>query len=148
MADVFISYKAEDRRRVQPLVQALQSDGLSVWWDEHIGTGDEWRQTIEQQLDSALCVIVIWSKSSIGPEGHFVRDEASRAQRRHVYVPGLIDAVEPPLGFGERQAASLRGWHGDRSAARYQGVLSAGFRVAGVKPDCPPPRLRANAPIH
>ena len=108
-ADVFISYKAEDRRRIQPLVQALQADGYSVWWDQHIGTGDEWRETIERQLDVAKCVIVAWSKHSVGPEGDFVRDEASRAQRRHLYVPILIDEVEPPLGFGERQAMSLRG---------------------------------------
>jgi serine/threonine-protein kinase len=132
MSDVFISYKAEDRRRVQPLVQALQADGYSVWWDEHIGTGDEWRQTIEHQLDSARCVVVIWSKGSVGPEGHFVRDEASRAQRRHVYVPVLIDAVDPPLGFGESQATSLKGWKGDRSDRRYEAVLAAVKRIAGT----------------
>ncbi len=131
MSDVFISYKAEDRRRIQPLVQALQADGYSVWWDEHIGTGDEWRQTIEHQLDGAKCVIVIWSKRSIGPEGHFVRDEASRAQRRHVYVPILIDPVDPPLGFGESQATSLRSWRGNRSDPGYQAVLSAVRRIAG-----------------
>ena len=130
-ADVFISYKAEDRRRIQPLVQALQADGYSVWWDQHIGTGDEWRETIERQLDVAKCVIVAWSKHSVGPEGDFVRDEASRAQRRHLYVPILIDEVEPPLGFGERQATSLRGWRGDRSDARYQAILSAVRRVSG-----------------
>jgi len=133
MADVFISYKAEDRRRLQPLVQALQADGYSVWWDEHIGTGDEWRQTIERELDQARCVIVIWSKGSIGPDGHFVRDEASRAQRRHVYVPVLIDAVEPPLGFGESQATSLKGWKGDRSNSRYDAVLAAVNRIAGPR---------------
>lgn len=131
MSDVFISYKAEDRRRIQPLVQALQADGYSVWWDQHIGTGDEWRQTIEQQLDVAKCVIVAWSKHSIGPEGHFVREEASRAQRRHVYVPILIDSVEPPLGFGERQATSLRGWRGSRSDARYRAILTAVRRMLG-----------------
>ena len=129
--DVFISYKAEDRRRIQPLVQALQADGYSVWWDQHIGTGDEWRQTIEQQLDAARCVIVAWSRRSIGPEGHFVRDEASRAQRRQVYVPIIIDSIEPPLGFGERQATSLRGWRGNRSDARYQSILAAVRRIAG-----------------
>jgi serine/threonine-protein kinase len=131
MSDVFISYKAEDRRRVQPLVQALQADGYSVWWDEHIGTGDEWRQTIERELDQARCVLVAWSKGSVGREGHFVRDEASRAQRRHVYVPVLIDAVDPPLGFGESQATSLKGWKGDRSDARYKAVLGAVQRIAG-----------------
>jgi serine/threonine-protein kinase len=131
MTDVFISYKAEDRRRVQPLVQALQADGYSVWWDEHIGTGDEWRQTIEKHLDGAKCVIVVWAKGSVGPDGHFVRDEASRAQRRHVYVPVIIDAVDPPLGFGESQATSLRGWKGDRSDPRYHAVLAAVRRIAG-----------------
>ena len=131
MADVFISYKAEDRRRIQPLVQALQADGYSVWWDEHIGTGDEWRQTIEKQLDTAKCVIVAWSKRSAGPDGRFVRDEASRAQRRGIYVPVLLDAVDPPLGFGESQAASLRGWHGNRSDSGYKAVASAVQRIAG-----------------
>ena len=144
MSDVFISYKAEDRRRIQPLVQALQADGYSVWWDEHIGTGDEWRQTIEKQLDGARCVVVVWSKGSVGPEGHFVRDEASRAQRRHVYVPVLIDAVEPPLGFGESQATSLKGWKGDRADTRYQAVISAVTRIAGAGStvEGPPSRLQ------
>ncbi len=131
MSDVFISYKAEDRRRVKPLVEALQSEELSVWWDEHIGAGDAWRETIEHQLDDARCVIVIWSKRSVGPDGKFVRDEASRAQRRSTYVPVLIDPVEPPLGFGESQATSLRGWHGDRSDPHYQALLSAVRRQVG-----------------
>ena len=129
--DVFISYKAEDRPRIQPLVQALEADGYSVWWDQHIGTGDQWRQTIERQLDVAKCVVVAWSKHSIGPEGDFVRDEASRARRRHVYVPILLDSVEPPLGFGESQATSLRGWRGDRSDTRYQALLTGVRRTVG-----------------
>ena len=138
MSDVFVSYKAEDRRRVQPLVQALQADGLSVWWDEHIGTGDAWRETIEKQLDLARCVLVVWSKRSVGPEGSFVRDEAARAQRRGVYVPVLIDAVDPPLGFGESQATSLRGWRGDIADGRFQAVVAAIRRVTGdVSPEPP-----------
>jgi len=141
MADVFISYKAEDRRRVQPLVQALQGDGFSVWWDEHIGAGDAWRETIERQLDEAKCVIVAWSKRSIGPEGAFVREEASRAQRRGVYIPVLIDAVEPPLGFGESQATSLRGWRGSLSDPHYDAVRSAVRRNVGEgTPAASPPQ--------
>ena len=147
MSDVFISYKAEDRRRVQPLVQALQADGYSVWWDEHIGTGDEWRQTIEQQLDSAKCVIVVWSKRSSGPEGHFVRDEASRAQRRHVYIPVLLDAVSPPLGFGESQATPLKGWQGNRSDPHYLAVVGAVQRITGVASAPPAPHSLRTPPI-
>ena len=131
MSDVFISYKAEDRRRIQPLVQALEADGYSVWWDQHIGTGDEWRQTIERQLEAAKCVIVVWSRRSVGPEGQFVRDEATRAQQRRVYVPVSIDNVRVPLGFGESQATSLRGWRGDRSSTSYQAIIAAVRRIAG-----------------
>lgn len=114
-ADVFISYKAEDRARLQPLVAALEAEGFTVWWDAHIGAGTNWRQDIQEHLDTAKCVIVAWSKRSVGPEGEFVRDEAMRAKRRHTYLPIRIDDVSPPLGFGEVQALSLKNWKGDRS---------------------------------
>lgn len=143
MSDVFVSYKAEDRARVRPLVRALEDKGYSVWWDEHIGAGDTWREAIEKQLDDALCVIVIWSKRSVGPEGKFVRDEASRAQRRGVYVPVLLDAVDPPLGFGESHATSLRGWRGDQSDRRYQAVLAAVQRHIGRGKKGPQPAPHA-----
>jgi TolB-like protein len=133
MADVFVSYKAEDRRRVKPLVDALAAEGFSVWWDEQIGGGAAWRQSIETELNAARCVIVVWSKRAIGPEGSFVQDEATRAQQRHVYVPVLIDKVHLPLGFGETQALPLTGWSGDRSDPRFEAVLEAVRRNAGTK---------------
>ena len=131
MSDVFVSYKAEDQRRVTPLVQALESEGYCVWWDEQIGGGAQWRQMIESELNAARCVIVVWSKRSAGPEGTFVQDEAARAQQRRVYVPVTIDKVPVPLGFGEMQALSLTGWKGDRTDPRYQSVLAAVRRLAG-----------------
>jgi serine/threonine-protein kinase len=131
MSDVFVSYKAEDRRRVKPLVEALQADGFSVWWDEQIGGGATWRHAIETELNAAKCVIVAWSKHSVGPEGTFVQDEATRAQQRHVYVPVTIDKIHLPLGFGETQALPLTGWHGNRSDPRYEAVLAAVRRNCG-----------------
>lgn len=118
-ADVFVSYKAEDRARVLPLVSALQSEGFVVWWDTQIAGGGHWREEIQGHLDAAKCVIVVWTKRSIGHDGNFVRDEASRAQRRGVYLPIRLDPVEPPLGFGEIQAISLKGWHGDGLDPRF-----------------------------
>jgi serine/threonine-protein kinase len=125
MTDVFVSYKAEDRRRVKPLVDALEADGFSVWWDAQIGGGASWRQAIEAELNAAQCVIVVWSKRSAGPEGEFVQDEATRAQQRHVYVPVIIDKVHLPLGFGETQALSLVGWRGSNEDRQFQAVLAA-----------------------
>ena len=134
MTDVFVSYKAEVRARVRPLVEALVADGLSVWWDAHIEGGSDWRQAIQEQLDTARCVIVVWSQRAVAPEGKFVRDEATRAERRGVYLPVRIDAVEPPLGFGETQALSLIGWRGKRDDPAYQALLAAARAVAEGKP--------------
>jgi serine/threonine-protein kinase len=131
MADVFVSYKAEDRRRIRPLVEALRAEGYSVWWDEQIGGGATWRHEIETELNAAKCVIVVWSNRSVGPDGTFVQDEATRAQQRHVYVPVLIDKVHLPLGFGETQALPLTGWHGSRSDPKYAAILSAVRRNVG-----------------
>ena len=39
MADVFISYASEDRNRVRPLAEALQSRGFNVWWDRSLPPG-------------------------------------------------------------------------------------------------------------
>jgi serine/threonine-protein kinase len=125
VADIFVSYKAEDRARVAPLVKALEAEGLRVWWDAQIGGGEDWRASIQQNLEAARVVIVVWSARSVAPEGRFVRDEASWAQRRGSYLPVKIDAVPPPLGFGEIQALPLTGWKGARSDARYQAVRAA-----------------------
>ena len=123
---------------MKPLVEALQSDGLSVWWDAQIEGGAGWRQAIQTELDSARCVLVAWTRRSVGPEGHFVHDEATRAQRRHAYLPVLLEAVEPPLGFGETQALPMAGWKGDRSDPRYRNVLEAvRAMVAGVPRGAP-----------
>jgi serine/threonine-protein kinase len=124
-ADIFVSYKAEDRTRLALLVEALEAEGFTVWWDAHIGGGKNWHEDIEENLASAKCVIVAWSKRSIGHEGHFVRDEARRAQRRGAYLPIRLDVTEPPLGFGEIQAISLKGWHGDRSDPRFVALADA-----------------------
>ena len=124
-ADVFVSYKAEDRRRVEPLVAALEAEGFSVWWDAHIGGGTHWREDIQDHLDAAKCVMVAWTKRSVGHDGDFVRDEATRARKRGTYLPVRLEAVEPPLGFGEVQALSLHGWKGDRTDPRFRAVADA-----------------------
>jgi TolB-like protein/Flp pilus assembly protein TadD len=119
-SDVFISYKAEDRKRLTPLVKALEDEGFDVWWDQHIGGGTNWREEIETHLDAAKVVIVVWSKKTVGPEGRFVRDEAGQAQEAGHYLPITVDNVRPPLGFREVQALDLSSWKGNRADPRFQ----------------------------
>jgi serine/threonine-protein kinase len=143
--DVFLSYKAEDRPRLTPLVDALEAEGFAVWWDAHIGVGTNWQKDIEQHLEAAKCVIVAWTKRSVGDDGDFVRDEARRAQRRNVYIPICLDGVEPPLGFGEIQALSLKGWKGDRPNAQFQAVVDA-VRRHVLREDIPHRHMHISQP--
>lgn len=112
MADIFVSYKTEDRARVAPLVAALRASGLDVWWDQDIPVGGGWRDTIAAELDAAALCIVAWSEGSVAPGGRFVREEAERAAARSAYLGVLIDPVMPPFGFAEWQSADLSHWDG------------------------------------
>ena len=125
MSDVFISYKREDELRVFRLVQALQKQGLPLWWDRGLPGGEQWRVNIEAALTQAQCAVVIWTRASVGPEGAFVKDEAGRAARRNILVPVLLDKVDPPLGFGELQAVDLTRWRGSTRDPFFQDLVAA-----------------------
>lgn len=156
MADVFISYKHEDRSRAQPLVDALIAEGIDVWWDVGIGGGARWRQTIVERLTSAKCVVVLWSELSVGPEGEFVHDEAAHAKARGVYLPVTLDQVAPPLGFGQVQCIPLTEWNGERQHAQFTAMVSVVKALlrgehpshgAAVIPSAPKPRRRGRPTI-
>jgi len=110
MSHVLVSYKREDELRVSRLIRALQQHGLVIWWDQGLPGAEEWRKNITDALEQAGCVVVVWTERSVGPDGGFVRDEASRALARRVLVPVRLDKVDPPLGFGELQAIDLSHW--------------------------------------
>jgi hypothetical protein len=112
MSDVFLSYKREDLARVRRIYDALTRAHISVWWDREIDGGELWRARITRELASARCVVVVWSRQSVGDTGTFVREEASHGLGKGILLPVRIEPVDPPLGFGECQALDLSGWRG------------------------------------
>ena len=144
-ADVFISYKREDEAIVARLVSGLEADGLSVWWDRDIEGASSWRDAIHQSLTSAACVIVVWSEASVSGAGEFVQDEAAVAKSRGTLLPVRVDKVDPPLGFGQRQALDLIDWRGNQRDPRFLDVLSAVRAMITGRPIPQPraPRTRA-----
>lgn len=141
MTDVFLSYKRDDEARAGRLVQALQAQGLEVWWDRGLQAGGSWRAQIEAELAAARCVVVLWTRHSVGPEGGFVKDEATRGLRRRALVQVLLDRVELPVGFGEEQAIDLIGWgEGLRRSARDPFVLDLAAAIRAKLDGQPPPK--------
>lgn len=65
--DVFISHASEDKDEVvRPLAYALQSEGLTVWYDEfEMRIGDSLRRKIDKGLANSQFGIVVLSKDFI-----------------------------------------------------------------------------------
>jgi hypothetical protein len=121
VADVFISYAEGDRARAEQLADALTDSGLFVWWDRQTLRGPGFAEKIEQELQTARCVVVLWSRTAIATQ--WVQIEARRPAERGVLLPILIDDVRPPIEFRQIATRSLIGWNGDTAAAEFRRVL-------------------------
>jgi hypothetical protein len=115
---IFLSYNERDRERAANVVRLLEGRGWSVWWDRRIPAGRTWPDVLADALARMDCMVVLWSRNSI--DSNWVYEEASEGQRRRKLVPVALDAVLPPVGFRQIQAADLSKWNGspDDPAAR------------------------------
>jgi putative lipoic acid-binding regulatory protein len=145
VTDIFLSYAKEDRERARNLATALEAAGWSVWWDRNIQVGQAFDQAIENALDSAKCVVVLWSKHSISSE--WVKNEAASAADSGKLVPALIDDVRLPLEFRRKQTANLIGWEQEPSHPGFQalcgGIAAAAGSPQAARPSDVSPRQQA-----
>ncbi len=148
MARVFLSYDHEDVALAKPLVAALERAGHTVWYDRHIHGGAQYSSKIEQALDAADAVVVLWSPRSV--ESAWVRDEAAEGRNRGKLVPLSIAGIAPPMGFRQFQTIELGDWKGRGKVPHLAELLEAveSQAAAGDPTDGRPanPPLEASAP--
>lgn len=140
MADVFLSYKREDKGRAKVIAAGIEAHGFSVFYDAEIDVGQAWNQRIVQEIAQARCVAVLWSEhsSDIGV-GEWVHNEAREGKKRDILAPALIGDCEIPLEFSAVQAADLRAWRGDPADQQWRNFIE---RI-GVCVQRAPKNLRA-----
>ena len=96
---IFVSYAREDREFADRVVNEIEEQlGLEVWTDRRLQAGSEFNLDIQQALERALVVIVLWSRDSV--RSIYVVDEATHARNARKLLPVRIDDISPPLGFG------------------------------------------------
>jgi hypothetical protein len=139
MPDIFVSYKSDDRERVEPLVDALRRSGLSVWWDRDIPPSAPWEASITEALNNASCVIVCWTEQSVHPKfGAKVQVESREAADGGKLLQVLLEKVQAPLFFRQAQALDLSNWRGNQDFGPYQQLVQAARDVvAGREPSLP-----------
>jgi TIR domain/MacB-like periplasmic core domain len=117
MADVFLSYAHADRQKAQELAKTLAASGWTVFWDRAIHAGPRFRDVIARELESAKCVVVLWSRASV--QSDWVIDEAEEARIGGRLVPAVLEAAKPPHGFRGLQTANLVSWTSGTADAEF-----------------------------
>ncbi|MCP4545276.1 MAG: toll/interleukin-1 receptor domain-containing protein [bacterium] len=114
-AKVFLSHTHYDKPIVEKVKRALESVGISTWYDnEQVRLGDLLSDTIQQGIDESLFVAVFISKRAL--ESNWVRREIVAAQKdvermKKKYIPIMLDDVEDghlPLYLRDRVWADLK----------------------------------------
>ena len=111
MADIFLSYNREDAAVAKHYADAFAAEGLSVWWDTALRSGEAYDEVTEAALRGAKAVVVLWSPRSV--VSRWVRAEATIADRCKTLVPVMIEPCERPIMFELTQTAELSHWDGD-----------------------------------
>jgi hypothetical protein len=120
---LFIAYAREDLSLVETLVKDLRTSGIRVVWDQDFRAGENFRRRIDELIERAAAVLVVWSWASIGSE--FVVDEAATAKHFDklvaVRLPELPE-LALPLGFRGRHSVSVLDGDGIRKALANLGL--------------------------
>ncbi|MEO7277020.1 MAG: TIR domain-containing protein [Sphingomicrobium sp.] len=127
---VFLSYDRDDERTARMLVDALEREGLSIWWDGLIDAGVAYADRIQEALSQADVVVVLWSESSA--RSHWVRDEAAFGRDHNCLVPVSIDGAKPPLGFRQIQSIALDNWQGAADSGQVEQLCRSIRALAGT----------------
>lgn len=141
MADVFISYKREDRPRVEALNALLIDLELSVWFDAGIEVGAAWEARIMEEAEAAAAMIVCWTFAATASP--WVHREAEIGLRRGVLAPVIMQWCAPTAPFASIQAADLTAWSGAPDHPELQRTLIRLEQLTGKKNLARNARLRA-----
>ena len=111
MTDIFLSYAKNDSEVAEQFATALANKGWNVWWDRNIPAGRIFEEVIEEAINEAKCVVVLWSESSMN--SRWVKTEASEGAERQILVPVTLDGSRIPLAFRQIQTADMQEWDGE-----------------------------------
>jgi hypothetical protein len=104
---VFISYSHQDRTFVDQLVGDLRRGSVSVWYDDRLLVGEEWRKELQIAIEVMDTFILVMSPASIASEN--VQWEVERAQAANkLILPILYQTCTPPTWLNEIQYVDIR----------------------------------------
>lgn len=108
VADVFISYKREDRPRIAIIAELLSDLGLSAWFDASLVSGDTWQSVINREVGQASAMLVCWTPQAVNSVQ--VMREVLEGVRRRIYAPVLLADCDLPAELNRTHMPNLTDW--------------------------------------
>jgi adenylate cyclase len=133
VSDIFISYARSTEREARAIGEALRGLGYGVWRDDELPAHRAYAEVIEERLQAAKVVVVVWSAEAVRSE--WVQSEADTARTEHKLVQLTVDGAKLPRPFDRIQCAEMIGWNGDPDALGWKKVVaSVAELIAGAAP--------------
>lgn len=121
MADVFISYKREERAQVERIAERLKGLGLSVWFDSRLPSGESFDEEINREIHDAKCVLVCWSPGAV--QSQWVRAEAAIGRERDVLATVMLAPTRLYPPFNLIHTIDLSKWDGRDTDPAWLGTI-------------------------
>jgi hypothetical protein len=106
MADVIVVFAREDWAFANTLADALKLQGIDVWWNRDLASGDQAEQELAEHLAKSRAVIVIWSEAAAASSK--VLTHAESAHQSGKLIGTLVSGFRP-----ERLAPQFQRHHID-----------------------------------
>ena len=130
MADVFVSYRSSDRPRAEMLASWLTALGVTVWIDRNIVPMEQWRARLDDELQAARIVLVLWGADALSsPE---VVREATYAYEHGKLLQVHATGLPLPEPFGGFQAFRMQSWSGEAAHSERHKLIAAVASRLGV----------------
>jgi hypothetical protein len=129
VTDVFISYKREERARVERLAQALSDLDLNVWFDIRLTAGKTWSAEIDHHAHKSWALIACWTEAAIASK--YVRHEVDIGIAGGKLVPLFLSDCDLPADLSRIHALDFRNWNGDFDHPGFTALVD---RLSGLLP--------------
>lgn len=135
--DVFLAYSRSDETEANALKLALKRWGYSVWYDQDILPGVDWRREIVEQYRKSDCIVVLLSESSLNSTylKMYIKRAIERGNLIAVAIQDRLDDVAISGLLGNVQVFDVSDWRLTRDPKKLNQLLSAVSDFVGRKPE-------------
>jgi hypothetical protein len=92
--DIFLSYCRTDKALADQFVELARRRGLTVWYDQLISGGQDWRNSIVEALRNSKSLVILFSEAS-NDSRQIIKELAIADNFSKLVIPILVEDTEP-----------------------------------------------------